>query len=115
MTHLPDYVKKHAHHLTIRSKCKPRLRRSILQNCDKPLIDCLCGIALNSLAGNIPHPQSDKSKLKRHKRLIYELTSKSVPTSKKRKLLTSQTGSGVISLLLGPLIGLLGGLFGGQK
>lgn len=110
MTHVPSRIKKNQPYLHILAHCKPRMRKSIIQNCPSDVIKCICEVALNSLHGNLHHNQSDLTRLKKHKRAIKLLTKRSVPLKAKREIL-GQRG-GFLGVLIKPLLGLLGGLAG---
>lgn len=95
-------MKKHANTLSFLSKARPRMVQSIIKTADKELIHCLCECAHNILKGNVPLSSDQKSKLKRHKRILRTLEDKQVSLNKKRSKL--QTG-GFLPALLAPLIG----------
>jgi hypothetical protein len=62
-----ERVEKNADFLKILSKCKSKMRKVILSNADKDLINTICECVHNCLNGNIELNYEIKTKLKRHK------------------------------------------------
>ncbi len=102
-------IKDHAFLLKHLSKAKPSAAKSIIKTCDKDLMNVFCECALNVLKGNVPLNKNQKQRLSVHKTSLRALTNKKHSLKKKKALL--QKG-GFLSALLGPIIGILSGLFG---
>lgn len=103
-------IKKYASFLKRLHKASPRSRKSILDNCcSAEFISCICECAKNVLKGNVPLTKTQKQQLRRRRRYMRKLVLKKTSLKNKRKII--QTG-GFIGALLGPIISILGGLFG---
>ena len=85
--------------LRVLSHCKPKIRNTILKNCEDDLIHIICDCVYNVVKGNVP--QEKVNKLARHKTSLIKLTKK-VPIKEKRKILL-QKGGGFLPFLL-PLV-----------
>ena len=86
----------------------PSTTKAIIQTGDRGLINTLCDCCHNVLKGNVPLSKVQKTRLRRHKRVLRQLTNKKSLRVKKGLL---QTG-GFLSALLGPVIGIIGSLLG---
>jgi hypothetical protein len=85
-------------------------RKKILcRACTPEFIACICECALNILKGNVKLKKGQMQNLRRRSNTLRELVSKKVSTAKKRKII--QKG-GFLGALLGPIVSILGGLFG---
>ena len=84
--------------LVLLANSKPSVVKKILKNANSHLIKAISEIALNMLNGVVHLTPSQKSKLKRFKRPMRDLTSPQTKLVAKRKLI--QKG-GFISTLLG--------------
>ena len=104
-------VKKQAPLLNHLAKAKPSAVKAIINTGDKELINVLCECALNVLNGNVRLTKSQKARLCRHKTGIREISLKKTSLKKKRE--TLQRG-GFLRALLAPILGIIGGLLGGQ-
>ena len=89
-----------------------RRKRWIKHNLADEFVFCLCECAKNLLKGNVPLTHAQKKTLSRRKKELRELARKKVSLKKKRKIVQS---GGILGTLLGPIISVLGGLFGGQN
>ena len=89
-----------------------RKKRWLKKNLDKELVFCLCECAKNLLKGNVPLTPAQKKSLSRRKKELRDLSRKNVSLKKKKKIVQS---GGFLGALLGPIISVLGGLFGGQN
>ena len=98
---------KNVDYLSVLCKCDPKLRPAIIEQADQQLIKVICDCIENILSGNVSIPPESKKKLSRHKRLLRELRSKNSLKFKKKKLIQS---GGFLPALLGPLLGVVGGL-----
>ena len=98
-------VKKNFPLLKWLSEAKPKSVKSVLNVVDKEVLDSICECCYNVLKGNVPLKPDQKRKLRRHRGVLRQLSSKS--TSLKRKRQLAQRG-GLWGSLLIPLVGLLG-------
>ena len=89
-----------------------RKKRWLKNNLDKEFVFCLCECAKNLLKGNVPLTPAQKKSLSRRKKELRDLSRKRVSLKKKKKIVQS---GGFLGALLGPIISVLGGLFGGQN
>ena len=84
------------------SHCKPKIRNTILKNCETDFIHIICDCVYNVVKGNVPGlTQETVNKLARHKTSLIKLTKK-VPIKEKRKILV-QKRAGFFPFLL-PLV-----------
>ena len=93
-------------YLHILSKCKPAIRKAILQHGDHNLIKTLSECALNVTSGNIPVSKTHKAKLGRHKKRLRTLGSKR-PSLKHKRILLQQQGGNLLAALLPPILAAL--------
>ena len=107
---MSERLKKYAPYLRMLYKSSPKVRKAIAKkNCSPEFIKCLCECAKNVLVGNVELSPAHKRQLKRHKRLLRKLVLKKTSLKAKKKIV--QTG-GFLGALLGPIVKILGGLFG---
>ena len=92
------------------AKCGTVSRKRLLKNYlnDKEFLYTICECCKNILLGNVPLNSKQKQLLSKRKKQIRKVANKS--SSLKQKKAIIQRG-GFLSAILGPLIGLLGGLF----
>ena len=76
-------INKCAQKLRMLRNSKPSLKKSILR--DKGLLTCLCECSKNIVKGNVPLSPCQKKKLRRHKKLVRELTLKTLQRRKRIK------------------------------
>ena len=88
---------------------KPKTRKLLLAKAKRPVIDALSECALNVLKGSVKLSDKQKSKLKRFKHYLRELSKKRVSLKKKKAI--SQLG-GFIPALLGAILPVIGSLIG---
>lgn len=98
-------MKRHVHLLHILSRASPKQRKAILKTTSDEQIKSLCEICQNVLIGNVRNISLKKLKL--HKKILRQLADKKIAISKKRKLVTNQTG-GFLPLILNGVLSLLG-------
>ena len=87
-------------------------KRWLKRNLDNKLIVCLCECAKNLLRGNVPLSTKQRKALSKRKQALRKLSDKKISLKSKRRLI--QTG-GFLGALLGPIVSILGGLFGGNQ
>lgn len=81
---------------------KPKLRKSILSNCDQEFIKTILECIQNTLLGNIKLSVSDTNKLKKFKTVLRKLLNASGNLEVKRKLIVQN--SGFLPVLLKPIL-----------
>ena len=102
--------KKFSPYLCILHKSSPKVRSTLAKkHCSSEFIKCICKCAKNVLAGNVALSTEHKKRLKRHKKSLRKLALKKTPINTKKKIV--QNG-GFLGALLGPIVKILGGLFG---
>ena len=88
--------------LRVPGHCQPKIRNTILKNCENDLIHIICDCGYNVVKGNVPGLTQEKvNKLARHKTSLIKLTKK-VPIKEKIKILV-QNGGGFLPFLLLPV------------
>jgi hypothetical protein len=103
-------LKKYGSYLRLLKKVSPKVRKALLnKNCKTEFVNCVCECVKNLLKGNVPLTSAQKRQLVRRKRLLRKILLKKTPLKEKRKII--QTG-GFLGALLGPIVSVLGGLFG---
>lgn len=96
-------VKKHLPILTLVKDAKPKLRKTILLNCDLSLIKTINECVYNTLLGNIPLNDSEKEKLKKFKTVLRKILKTDACLKKKRKVIL-QSGGSFLPTLLAPIV-----------
>ena len=78
--------------LRVLGHCQPKIRNTILKNCENDLIHIICNCVYNMVKGNVPGLTQEKvNKLARHKTSLIKLTKK-VSIKEKRKILVQNGG-----------------------
>lgn len=103
-------VKRHAAHLYVLSCCSNLQRKGLIETASPKFLNAICECLQNSLYGRIPHHSKDLKKLANHKKNIKKIIDKKFSQKNKKKILI-QSGSGFLSMILGPVVGLLSKLF----
>ena len=83
-----ERVEQNVDFLKILSKCKSNMRKVILSNADKDLINNICECVHNCLNGNIELHNEIKTKLKRHKNDLRNLVGRNKSLKIKKKILS---------------------------
>lgn len=96
-------VKKHLSVLQLVQSAKPKLRKSIILNCDLDLIKTIDECIVNTLNGNLPITNSEKVKLKKFKAVLRKILKSKGGLNKKRKII-SQSGGSFLPTLLAPIV-----------
>lgn len=101
-------------------RVKPHVKKALL-SCTN-LQDVICSCALNILKGNIPLNATQKTRLKKYKKILLSLATKNCSRSKKIKHISKLQNGGFFPILgpllgavAGPLIKGIAGLFGGNQ
>jgi hypothetical protein len=69
-------IKANYHELQVLRKASLKLRKAIISNSNKELLNGISQIALNVLQGNIELPVSSRQKLRKHKTALRALADK---------------------------------------
>ena len=80
-----------------------------MSQCRRKELDCLSEIFANFLKKNLTKNKKIIKKLHPHKSLIRELALKTTPLKRKKKILTSNSGGSILSILLPLVTSLIGG------
>ena len=102
-------ILKHKDILQVLANSSPRYKKAILKSADKKLVITICDIFFNLLKGNINLSDSEKIKLKIHKKIFRKIIQKS--SFKEKKHILEQKGSGILGLVLPALISTLAEIF----
>ena len=103
-------IQKHATMLKALTKSTPSMTKAMIKNGDRDFIDTICECGYNVLKGNVRLTKPQLARLRRHKHTLRKLTKRQ--SLNKKKTLLLQSGSGLLSALLGPVIGILGSVLG---
>ena len=100
MQHLLFYVdignETHKGKLPYSSRTKharPKLRKAIILNCDRDLVNCISACVLNVLNGNVTLTGCVKRKLSKHKLALRKLVYKQVQNTGKKRIILQRGGS----------------------
>ncbi len=66
--------------------CKLKIRKAILNNADKDLVDAICQCVFNLLQGNLDLTQAQKTELNKYRHTLRKLVQKSSLKTKKKIL-----------------------------
>ena len=70
----------------------PKLRKAIIVNGDKQLVNSICECVLNVLNGNVKLSSCVKRKLRKHKNVLRKVVDKRVPLLGKKKVIVQREG-----------------------
>lgn len=96
-------VKKHLPLLQLVQKAKPKLRKSVLSNCELDFIKTIVECIYNTLNGNCELSDSEKKKLQRFKSILRKILSTKGGLCNKRKVIC-QNGGAFLPHLLAPIV-----------
>ena len=103
-------LKKFTPYLRVLQKSSPKVRKALMKkHCSPEFIKCICECSKNVLVGNVALSPEHKRRLKRYKRSLRKLALKKTSLATKKKIVQS---GGFLGALLGPIVKVLGGLFG---
>ena len=102
-------VRKNSAFLHLLSDCHPKQRKVLLETLTDEQLKTLCEVVLNILKGIIHLSPRQQQKLRKKKRVLYQLVSKSIPSKTKKRLLVQEGGSVLPSILI-PALQVLGSL-----
>lgn len=106
-------IKSNYHALQVLKSAQPKLRKAIILNCNRDLLNSISECVLNVLNGNIKLTECLKKKLRKHKVILRKIVDKSVTHTTKKKLL-NQSG-GFLLPLLSSVLPILANLFFRQR
>ena len=101
-------MKTNYHTLHVLKTADPKLRKAIISNCNKELVNSISECVLNLLNGNIKSGCVTR-KLQKHRAALRKVSDMRVPLSKKNKLIVQRGGflllllSAVLPTLAGPI------------
>lgn len=107
-------LKKYAHQLRELHSASPKVQKKLLSkiNKDNDFVKCLCECAKNIIKGNVNLTDKQREKIRRRKKSFRKLSVKKTSLREKRRIVQS---GGFLGALLGPIISVLGGLFGSSS
>ena len=85
--------------LQVLIRCKPKLRKAILEHGPGHVLMSICECSHNVLKGVIPLTPSQKQRMSRYKKHLRTLADKKVSRVRKRRLL-SQKGGNILTILI---------------
>src|SRR5579863_9485479 len=110
---MTNRLRKYSHHLKELQRATLKKRKALLKRNikDDEFVKCICECSKNILCGNIPPTTLQKKSLAKRKNLLRQLSLKRTSMKKRRHII--QNG-GFLTALLGPIISVLGSIFGGN-
>jgi hypothetical protein len=85
-------IKSNYHALNVLKSAQPKLRKAIISNCNRELLNCISECILNVLNGNLKVSDCAKQKLKKHKSVHRKVADKRVTSSAKMRLIHQRGG-----------------------
>ena len=85
-------IKSNYHTLQVLRIARPILRKAIVLNCGKELVNCISEINLNVLNGNLKLPECNRRKLKNYRAILRKIADKNVSSSAKKQLINQRGG-----------------------
>ena len=107
-------IKSNFHKLHTLKDAQPKLRKAIISNCDKDLVNCVSECALNLLHGNVKLSDCARKKLRKYRRQLRTVVDRRVPLAHKKKLII-QRGGFLVPLLTAVLPTLASLIYDGLK
>jgi site-specific DNA-adenine methylase len=94
-------INSNYHKLQVLRKANPKLRKAIISNCNKELLNAISEIALNVLQVNIELPATSRQKLRKHKTALRALADrrKLLRRSAVKRRVLNQRGGFILQLL----------------
>lgn len=106
-------LKRHSAFLrTLHRASEADRKRLLKSHCNKDFIGCMTECCKNVLKGNVPMTTPQKKILKRKRHMLHKIALKKTSQTQKKKIIQS---GGFIGALLGPIVSVLGSLFGGNR
>jgi len=85
-------LRSNYHALHVLKGAAPKLRKAIISNCDRELVNSICECVLNVLNGNVKLSGCVTRKLCKHKAVLRKVADKRVTISSKKKLIVQRGG-----------------------
>jgi len=85
-------VKSNYHTLHVHKTAHPKLRKAIITNCNRELVNSISEWVLNVLNGNVKLSGCSSRKLRKYKALLRKVADRRVPLSNKKKLIIQRGG-----------------------
>ena len=85
-------IKANYHTLQVLKNARPKLRKAVISNCNKDLLNSISECVLNVLNGNIRLSDCAKRKLKKYKSSLRSLADRRLPRSAKTKIIVQRGG-----------------------
>ena len=85
-------IKENYHALHVLKHARPKLRKAIISNCDRDLLNCISECVLNVLKGNVALTGSVKRRLSKHRLAFQKLVDRRVPLQCKKWLILQRGG-----------------------
>ena len=85
-------IKSNFHKLHTLKDAQPKLRKAIISNCDKDLVNCVSECALNLLHGNVKLSDCTRKKLRKYRPQLRTVVDRRVPLARKKKLIIQRDG-----------------------
>jgi hypothetical protein len=105
-------LRRNAKLLKLLHRSSPTVRRKLLTKCcNQDFVQCVCECIKNILQGVVPLSAAQKAILRRKKRTLRLLVLKKTSGRKRKQLIQS---GGFLGAILGPIVSILGKLFGGD-
>jgi hypothetical protein len=101
-------MRSNYHALHVLSRAQPKLRKAIITNSRKELLNSIFECALNVLRGNVQLTACQKRKLQQHKAILRKVADKQVPLAAKRRVIVQR--GGFLAPLLSAVLPVLAGL-----
>lgn len=106
-------LRKYASYLKKLHKASPKVKKALLKNNKDPdFVKCLCECANNIIKGNVALSEAQRRQIVCRKRSFRKLALKKTSLKEKRRIVQS---GGFLGALIGPIISVLSGLFGGSS
>ena len=107
-------IKPNFHKLHTLKDARPKLRKAIISNCDKDLVNYVSECALNLLHGNVKLSDCARKKLRKYRHQLRTVIDRRVPLARKKKLIV-QSGGFLVPLLTAVLPTLASLIYDGLK
>jgi hypothetical protein len=108
---LSDHMTRNGEALMALREVSAKARRALLGKLRGDVVESLVELAQNIIIGNVSLTRAQFDALNKHRELLHDLAKKRQSVGRSVRVL--QEGDGLLSSLLGPLVNILGGVFGG--
>jgi len=85
-------IKSNYHTLQVLKTAQPKLRKAIISNSNRELLNSISECILNVLNGNLKLTVCSKRKLRKHKAILRQVADKRTPASVKKRLINQRGG-----------------------